>query len=35
MTVDEMLTRISSRELTEWIAFYRIEAQEAEKQEKR
>lgn len=31
MTVGEMLARISSRELTEWIAFYRIEnAEQAE-----
>jgi len=28
MTVAELLSRISSRELTEWIALYELEAQE-------
>lgn len=35
MTVGEMLTRISSYEITEWMAFYRIEATQADEQEKR
>lgn len=30
MTKAEMLARISSRELTEWMALYRIEAEERE-----
>lgn len=28
MTRDEMLSRISSAELTDWIALYRLEAKE-------
>jgi hypothetical protein len=31
MTVGEMLKRISSIELTEWIAFYAIEAEDERK----
>lgn len=30
MTVGDMLTRMSSEELTEWIALYRIEHSERE-----
>lgn len=30
MTVGELLDRMSSEELTEWIAIYRIEASERE-----
>ena len=32
MTVAEMLYRMSRAELTYWMAFYRIEAQEREEQ---
>jgi hypothetical protein len=32
MTVAEMLYRMSRAELTEWMAVYRIEAQEREEQ---
>lgn len=28
MTVEEMLSRISSRELTGWLALYQVEAEE-------
>jgi hypothetical protein len=28
MTVDEMLTRMSSRELSEWSVFFKLEAQD-------
>ncbi len=32
MTVGELLARISSAELTEWMALYQIEAAEEEKE---
>jgi len=32
MTVEEMLGRMSSRELAEWFALFRIEAKEAKQQ---
>lgn len=35
MTVGELLTRMSSSELTEWIALYRIEHSEAEQARER
>lgn len=35
MTVGEMLARISSRELTEWEAFYRLEQKAIEKQNRK
>jgi hypothetical protein len=35
MTVGELLTRISSRELSEWVALHRIEDQEREDDEPR
>lgn len=31
MTVEDLLSRISARELSEWEAFFRLEAEEAEK----
>jgi hypothetical protein len=33
MTVAELLSRVSSRELTEWAVLYRIEAEEREAEE--
>jgi hypothetical protein len=32
MTVGELLSQISSYELTEWLAFYHLEAEEREKE---
>ncbi len=34
MTVSELLTRMSSAELTEWAALFKIEAEEAKHQSK-
>jgi hypothetical protein len=34
MTVGELLSRISSYELTEWIAFYQLEHEDQEKAER-
>lgn len=33
MTVEELLSRISSRELTEWQAFFTLEAEERRERE--
>ena len=35
MTCEEMLTRISSRELMQWQALYEIESEESEHNEKK
>lgn len=34
-TVEELLERISSEELTEWIAYYQIKIDEAKKEQKK
>ncbi|WP_202078278.1 hypothetical protein [Caldalkalibacillus salinus] len=33
-TVHDLLERVSSQELTEWMAFYKIKAEEMEKEQK-
>jgi hypothetical protein len=33
-TVEELLGKISSRELTEWIAYYKLKSDEQEKENK-
>jgi hypothetical protein len=35
MTVREMLNRIDSRELSEWMAYYMLEAEEREQADKK